>query len=855
MRIVIDMQGAQSTGSWNRGIGRYTLALASAIARNRGDHEILLVLNGAFPESIERIKQHFSELIPEENIRIWYSNQPTAFNNENNKWRREVAELAREAFIASLKPDFVLIGSLFEGLGDDAVVTIKLFDESIKTAVVLYDLIPYINSDIYLQNQDVKRWYLSKIEHLSRADLWLGISESSAQEGIDHLGFDKNKCVSISTDADEQFKVNVVSDATMAGLKRKYGIINDFIMYTGGIDYRKNIEGLIKAYALMPESIRANHQLAIVCSIQEETRNSLIRLGESLGLEENQLLLTGYVPEEDLVSLYNICRLFVFPSWHEGFGLPALEAMRCGAVVLGANTSSLPEVVGNPEALFDPYSVEDMAKLIERSLMDDQFRFSLKEKSIKQEKNFSWDKTAIKAITLIENSLKSSLPSSKSEKPIGYKPRLAFLSPLPPLRSGIAGYSSELIPALTACYEISVVLDQDVMTDEWIKSNCKVLSIEQFRERRKEFDRVLFHFGNSEYHKHMFDLLEETPGVVVLHDFFMSGVLNYMQAKNYKPDAMDSRLLLSHGYTALQFKRACTNADEFLSKYPCNFSVIEDALGLIVHSKYSKRLAESWYGINQEKWEIIPLLRETKVFQSRSDARRELGFDENDFLVCSFGMLGPTKMNDRLLRAWLDSGLSKTQNCHLIFVGENHMGDYGSELLEVIKRNKVKSKIKITGWTDDRIYDQYLAAADIGVQLRTLSRGESSSAVLDCMKYGLPTIVNSNGAMSDLASCPVWMIDDEFGDADLVSALETLWSDKELRYKLGSSAKEMIIEKHNSKICAEKYMDAIERFYDESHNCLDRVIHKISMLETKNQTDAELVQLSINLSKSFISIA
>src|SRR4051812_19687898 len=119
MRIVIDLQGAQ-TDSRTRGIGHYSLAFASALARHRGQHEVLLALNGAFAESIEPIRAGFFDLLPAENIRVWEAPGPVRAWEATNTPRRHRAELIREAFLASLKPDIVHVSSLFEGFIDEA---------------------------------------------------------------------------------------------------------------------------------------------------------------------------------------------------------------------------------------------------------------------------------------------------------------------------------------------------------------------------------------------------------------------------------------------------------------------------------------------------------------------------------------------------------------------------------------------------------------------------------------------------------------------------------------------------------------------------------------------------------------
>src|SRR5450756_983685 len=114
MRIVVDMQGAQSESRF-RGIGRYTMSLALAIARNRGEHEVILALNGLFPGTIEPIRAAFDGLFPQEIIRVWYAPGPVRECQSDNEWRSEVAERIREAFLASLCPDIVHVSSLFEG--------------------------------------------------------------------------------------------------------------------------------------------------------------------------------------------------------------------------------------------------------------------------------------------------------------------------------------------------------------------------------------------------------------------------------------------------------------------------------------------------------------------------------------------------------------------------------------------------------------------------------------------------------------------------------------------------------------------------------------------------------------------
>ncbi|MRR15267.1 MAG: glycosyltransferase [Deltaproteobacteria bacterium] len=851
MRIVIDMQGAQSTGSRNRGIGRYSLSLALAMARHGGQHEVLLALNALFPDTIEPIRAAFYGVLPQANIRVWNTVSRVAGIDAGNDSRRRTAERVREAFLAGLRPDVVHVTSLFEGFGDDAVTGIGLLSHSIPTAVTLYDLIPYIHRKPYLEDPAMEAWYLGKIEHLRRADLWLAISESSRKEGISRLGLPEARSVNISTDAGPQFRPLGLSAEVEQRLRQKYGLHRPFVMYTGGTDHRKNIEGLIRAFARLPEGVRKAHQLAIVCFVQPESKHSLERLAMKQGLTREDMILTGFVPEDDLVALYNLCTLFVFPSWHEGFGLPALEAMRSGAPVVGANTSSLPEVIGWAEAMFDPHSDEAMASVMERALSDPLFRDRLIRNGQEQSAKFSWEESAGKALAAMERLIveRRALPEISNTKE--RRPRLAYVSPLPSERSGIADYSAELLPELARHYEIDVVVVQDSIADPWIKGHCPIRSAGWLMENAARYERVLYHFGNSQFHEHMFGLLKAVPGVVVLHDFFLSSIVAHRDADGANPQGWARELYASHGFPALRDRFHCKDTAEVVWKYPCSLSVIQDSLGVIVHSPNSLRLAQQWYGDDQADWAVIPLLRDPQLAEDKASARKALGFRTDDFLVCAFGLLGPTKLNHRLLETWLTSSLARSKSCHLIYVGENDPGEYGRDLLRAIRRAPESENIRITGWVDRKDFRRYLAAADLGVQLRTLSRGEMSAAVLDCMNYGLATIVNANGSIADHQDEAVWKLPDAFTDGELAHALETLRQKENLRLKMGKTAREIILRDHHPRVCAEQYRTAIERFYRTAGSGLPALPNAIAGIHNLKLSDADLAALAEAIAQNF----
>jgi len=400
MRIVIDLQGAQ-TGSRFRGIGRYSLSLAKAIVRNRGDHEVIVALSGLFPDTIESIRDEFDDLLPQENIRIWYAPSPVLEREPDNTWRREAAERIRETFLASLKPDFVLLSSLFEGYDDEFVASVGVLAHWIPTAVVFFDLIPLFYIDTYLPQSANLAWYQRKINYCKRTQLLLSISESSRQEALKILGLMDDSVVNISAAVDSQFRPRKISVSHQKQLRLKFGLQNEYLMYSGATDFRKNHLRLIGAYAKLPRRVRSKHQLALVGGMTDDLRNRFLK-PKKCGLKKDEIIITGRVTDDEMTDLYNLCKAFVFPSWHEGFGLPVLEAMKCGRAVIASNTSSLPEVVGNPDALFNPFDEHCIAMKIEHVLTNDLFRAELEQHGLERSKTFSWDATSKRAISAIE---------------------------------------------------------------------------------------------------------------------------------------------------------------------------------------------------------------------------------------------------------------------------------------------------------------------------------------------------------------------------------------------------------------------------------------------------------------------
>jgi len=401
--------------------------------------------------------------------------------------------------------------------------------------------------------------------------------------------------------------------------------------------------------------------------------------------------------------------------------------------------------------------------------------------------------------------------------PVG-RPLLAYVSPLPPARSGIADYSAELLPALREHYEIDVVVDQDRIDDPWIRENLGVRSVQWFEQHASEYDRIVYQFGNSRYHQHMFGLLAAHPGVVVLHEVYLAHVLAECDGGTLPAGTFRQALYFSHGYGAL-LDEAAHGREAALWEYPCSREVIDRADGIVVHSRFAQDQMRAWYGDRYLSDCLqVPLCRvvPSAGLGDRESARRRRGIGTDDFVVCSFGVVGPSKLSHLLLEAWAESSLASDRSCRLYLVGEAAAGGYAEDLRRRSADARLAGRAVITGFASREAYRDYLAAADLAVQLRADSRGETSAAVLDCLALGLPTLVNQHGWAAELPEDAVIAVAGEVTSVKLAAKLEALRDDRNALTRAGRRGAEFVREQHDPRRAARLSRDAIESFATRS---------------------------------------
>lgn len=224
----------------------------------------------------------------------------------------------------------------------------------------------------------------------------IAISEFTKNEIIKYYGVKEDKVEVIYLASDPVFR-RIIDSSKCEQVNRVYGITKKYILCVGAIHKRKNIERLLQAFKELKQK-NDDVQLVLVGGVIWDSvdLNNLIC---GSGLTDSVVYLQ-YVPDEDLVYLYNSAEMLVYPSLYEGFGLPLVEAMACGTPVIASNATSIPEIVGEAGILFDPYNISEMSDAMATVLGDNTLKARLTDKSLKRAMKYSWLKTAQQTINI-----------------------------------------------------------------------------------------------------------------------------------------------------------------------------------------------------------------------------------------------------------------------------------------------------------------------------------------------------------------------------------------------------------------------------------------------------------------------
>jgi glycosyltransferase involved in cell wall biosynthesis len=645
---------------------------------------------------------------------------------------------------------------------------------STRTVVTLHDLIPLLFREDYLDHDpELSARYFARLGLVRGADHVLTNSERTAADAVEHLGVPESKVTVIGCGVSPQLAA-LVPDRSRA-LELVHGehpeIREGFLLYVGGDDSRKNLDGAVRAFALLTPAVRRAHQLVIVCALTPARIEELKGLAGELGVASDELVFTGFQPDPALSALYRACGLFVFPSLYEGAGLPVLEAMSCGAPVAASATSSIPEILGDLDATFEPSRPESIAQTVEGVLTSPERLEALRERSARQARSFTWERVAERTIEGYERALAT--PRARRPR----RKRVAVLTPWPPLPSGVATHSRRLIEALSAHAEIDVIAPATpgITYDRSLEPRVRLLGDPDFAwaEAVRDYDRLLYALGSSPFHTSAFELLMDQPGTALIHDVRLVGlyVPLFHERRRTDPAWLERKVVELYGerFSPQDLRRAWDPEVYVRNGIFMTQEVQARAEGILVHSRYASDVLRTEAPDPAPSVDIVS--HGVPVPPTAGEGSR--GGGEGPLIV-SYGAISlATKRTALLLDAFAELRRRRT-SARLVLVGgvdareraavERMAGGLG-----------VSDALEIRGRADDRDYWGILRAADLAVQLRTgAGGGEASGAVCDCIAARVPTIVSDIGWFGELPEPVVVAVPEDCDSNRLATEMEDL---------------------------------------------------------------------------------
>jgi glycosyltransferase involved in cell wall biosynthesis len=680
-----------------------------------------------------------------------------------------------------------------------------------RLVVTLHDLIPLIFSEHYVDPDPINmsRW-LARLGIVRTADHILAVSQCSAADAVEQLRVDENRITVIDAGTSVQIASMVGSREEAAKiLQGKFpGLRDGFLFYVGGGDWRKNVTGLIEAFARLPEQFRDRHQLVVTYKLSSNAREELEEFARELGIHGHQLLLTGFVPDRELSALYRRCGLFVFPSLYEGAGLPILEAMACGAPVIGSSVSSVPEILGDLRATFDPSDPEDIARSIAGTLDDDDELERLRRVSAERTAHFTWERVARKAIEGYERALAT--PSHRDTSP-RKRARLAVFTPWPPEASGAATHSRQLVERLADHADVDVIVagEEDTAAyDRSLEPSVRLWPAGDFDwvNELRDFDQILYVLGNSPLHRHAITALLRRPGAVIAHEVRFGSLYRSLQPGwTENPVWIREKLYEMYGdrIPAADLRRAPEDPavqDQF--GIYMSQEVQAHAEKLLVHSRYAADVLRMDRPPGGGGTETLVVGRGIPEAATRHNG----GNPDAGPTVLSHGAGERPEAIDLLMHAFAEIARERA-DARLVLIGLLEPGA-GRRLAETAANLGLSDAVQLVGRLEGDVYWRALAGADVAVELRTSSDGEASGSVCDCLAARVPTIVSSVGWLSELPDPAVLHVPRECAPGRLAEAIRGVLNEPDLRERIRTSQDDYAAANSYERV-AERYAEIL----------------------------------------------
>lgn len=363
--------------------------------------------------------------------------------------------------------------------------------------------------------------------------------------------------------------------------------------------------------------------------------------------------------------------------------------------------------------------------------------------------------------------------------------KIAWLSPLPPQRSGIAYYSYSIIKALKSHLDIDLYYDNELPAPE-LRNEFSVYPMSVFPERRERYDEVIYHLGNhSGFHKTIYQLAWKYPGTIVLHDYNLSAFMHdafYLQAdwQLYEQALVDSNGERDHqGLLGLvpQLRRN-------VNGLPMSHAVVNKSRKVVVHHQWVKHQFK-----NNDHIDVIPLFGEisfSPTSEQIAKFREKFGINDTHFLISCMGFVNRNKLPELQVNV-VKKLLAQGFPLHLVFAGET--SPEVRSVQEEVEASEFRQYITFTGYLDETDYLSALFASDVVINLRNPSMGEGSLTLIHALAAGKPTIVSDANQYREFPDRVCWKLTHDENEAELLcDYLTVLLSNKNVRAALSENA-------------------------------------------------------------------
>ena len=369
--LLVDAQTIQGGFFGNRGIRRYALGISRALVARGAVRALLLNPGRPWHEEFPAEMQDLDEL-------TWST-------------RRALRALDDGAATA-----YLMTSPFEQTTPPEAAMPSYVVESGMPIVAVLYDLIPEI-LDVY--PPALMSMYWARRQLVKDADLLLTLSDHVRRDAMERLDVPADRVAMIGADVSGFFRPARPDERPRMILdEHAPRITRPFALSVTGWLANKNAGGLIEAWSHLPREVRSRFQLVLTCPLPPGGDSAWNDLAAKFGLERDDVVVTGQVDDRVVRALYQEAELLVAPSFEEGFGLPVLEAARCGCPAITSRTSSLPEVLDWEPSTFGPHDVDAMAESIERGLLDRAFRSDLRAVGTAAAGRHTWDRVAERTI-------------------------------------------------------------------------------------------------------------------------------------------------------------------------------------------------------------------------------------------------------------------------------------------------------------------------------------------------------------------------------------------------------------------------------------------------------------------------